>query len=82
MQHSLHVFIPEMSLNEDFPKPKAEIEREIGMADRDMSKPLLLRLIEQVKFGSVGGNYTSAPTFGQDVLRQGSTNAATSLSSG
>jgi len=52
MKHSLHVFIPEMSLSEDFPKRKEEIEREAGIADRDTSKPLLLRLLEQVKFGA------------------------------
>ena len=46
MKHSLHVFIPEMSLQEDFPKSKQEIEREIGIADKDASKPLLLKLIE------------------------------------
>jgi hypothetical protein len=46
MKHSLNVFVPEMSLSDDFPKQKEEIEREIGIADRDASKPLLLRLIE------------------------------------
>ena len=51
MKHSLHVFIPEMSLSEDFPKQREQMEREIGIADRDNSKPLLLRLIEQIKFG-------------------------------
>ena len=30
------------------------MEREIGIADKDASKPLLLRLIEQVKFGGGG----------------------------
>ena len=46
MKHSLHVFVPEMSLSEDFPKRKEEIEREVGIADKDASKPLLLRLLE------------------------------------
>lgn len=46
MKHSLHVYVPEMSLSEDFPKRKEEIEREIGIADKDASKPLLLRLLE------------------------------------
>jgi FGFR1 oncogene partner len=46
MEHSLHVFVPEMSLSQDFPKTKQEMEREIGIGDRDPSKPLLLRLIE------------------------------------
>ena len=41
-----------MSLSEDFPKAKREIEAEVGIADKDVSKPLLLRLIEQVKFGA------------------------------
>ena len=66
MKHSLHVFIPEMSLSEDFPKPKGEIEREIGLGDRDTSKPLLLRLLEQVKFG---GGAPSAHTFGSNPLQ-------------
>ena len=83
MKHSLHVFIPEMSLSEDFPKPTGEIEREIGLADRDASKPLLLRLLEQVKFG---GGPPSAETFGSNPLqgnqlRQGSTIAGTLQSS-
>ena len=65
MKHSLHVFIPEMSLNEGFPKSKAEMEREIGIADRDESKPLLLRLIEQLKFG---GGAPSTQTFGSNPL--------------
>ena len=57
MKHSLHVFVPEMSLSEDFPKSKQEMEREVGIADKDASKPLLLRLVEQVKFGApVDGN--------------------------
>ena len=46
MKHSLHVFVPEMSLSDDFPKRKEEMEREVGIADKDSSKPLLLRLIE------------------------------------
>lgn len=66
MKHSLHVFIPEMSLSEDFPThKKSDIEREIGIADRDTSKPLLLRLIEQLKFG---GGAPSAQTFGSNPL--------------
>lgn len=55
MEHSLHVFEPEMSLDGPgmFPKDRRTIEREIGMTDQDASKPLLLKLIEQIKFGSV-----------------------------
>ena len=66
MKHSLHVFVPEMSLSEDYPKQKSEIEREIGIADRDESKPLLLRLIEQLKFG---GAAPSTQTFGSNPLQ-------------
>lgn len=51
MEHTLHVFVPEMSLPEDFPKPRLTIEKEIGVTDKDQSKPLLLKLIEMVKFG-------------------------------
>ena len=55
MEHSIHVFEPEMSLDGPgmFPKDRRTIEREIGMTDQDESKPLLLKLIEQIKFGSV-----------------------------
>lgn len=52
MKHSLHVFVPEMSLSDDYPKRKDEIEREVGIGDKDPSKPILLRLLEQVKFGA------------------------------
>ena len=52
MEHTLHVFVPEMSLSEDFPKPRLAMEKEIGMTDKDSSKPLLLKLIEMVKFGA------------------------------
>ena len=31
MEHSVHVFVPEMSLSEDFPKSRQEMEREIGL---------------------------------------------------
>ena len=60
MDHSLHVFVPEMSLSEDFPKKRQEMEREIGITDRDQSKPLLLKLIEMIKFG--GKQSTLSPT--------------------
>ena len=53
MEHSLHVFVPEMSLSPDFPKSRSQIEREVGISDKDQSKPLLLKLIEQIKFGGV-----------------------------
>jgi len=50
MNHTLHVFEPEMSLNSDFPKSRREMEREIGV-ETDASKPMLLKLIERIKFG-------------------------------
>ena len=31
------------------------MEREIGISDKDQSKPLLLKIIEQVKFGGTHG---------------------------
>lgn len=46
MEHSLQVYIPEMSLTNAFPKSRLEIEREMGIFDGDNSKPLLLKLIE------------------------------------
>lgn len=47
MDHSLHVFVPEMALgNNEFAKSKNEIEREVNIQDKDTSKPILLRLIE------------------------------------
>ncbi len=72
MEHSLHVFVPEMSLSTDFPKSKAEMEREIGIADRDPSKPLLLRLLEQVKFGggSGGGAFQSSANLHQSSVSE------------
>lgn len=79
----MHVFVPEMSLSEDFPKTKQEIEREVGIADRDASKPLLLRLIEQVKFGApVTSNQMSSsherPPPNAEVITFGS-NASSNL---
>jgi hypothetical protein len=43
-----------MSLSNDFPKSRREIEREVGI-DQNPSKPLLLQLIERVKFGGPVG---------------------------
>ena len=51
MNLSLQVFVPEMSLGTQFPKSRSEVEREIGLDGADNSKPLLLRLIEQAKYG-------------------------------
>jgi len=63
MEHSLHVFVPEMSLSEDFPKRRQDMEREIGITEKDQSKPLLLKLIEMVKFG--GKQTTMSPSISQ-----------------
>lgn len=53
MNLSLQVFEPEMSLGYAFPKRRSEIEREVGLAERgDSSKPLLLKLVEQIKYGA------------------------------
>ena len=55
MEHSLHVFVPEMSLGAQPAKTRLNIEREIGL-EKEPSKPLLLMLVEQCKFGGGGGN--------------------------
>ena len=55
MDHSLHVFVPEMSLGAQPAKTRLNIEREIGL-EKEPSKPLLLMLVEQCKFGGGGGN--------------------------
>ncbi len=54
MKLSLQVFEPEMSLGTtSFKKSRSDIEREVGIGEAgDASKPLLLKLIEQVKYGS------------------------------
>ena len=46
------------------------MEREIGIADKDASKPLLLRLIEQVKFGG-GGVGGPVPGGAPSAVNQG-----------
>ena len=81
MKHSLNVFVPEMSLSEDFPKRREEIEREIGIQDRDASKPLLLRLIEQIKFGAPLASQQSLSTQDRaksEVMTFGSNNMSLS----
>ena len=60
MDFSLQVFVPEMSLMKEFPKTRQEMEREINISERgDSSKPLLLKLIEQIKYGEapLGGGF-------------------------
>lgn len=54
MDFSLQVFVPEMSLTTQLPKSRWEIERELGFSSGgDSAKPLLLRVLEQVKYGMV-----------------------------
>ena len=73
-----------MSLAEEFPKRVDEIEREVGIADKDPSKPLLLRLLEQVKFGApMSSNHASsfgggpiAPPPRTEVVTFGSNNSS------
>jgi len=71
MEHSLHVFVPEMSLGADASKGRPAIEREIGINEKDQSKPLLLLLIEQVKFGG-GQNQASYSDAGRPSPPTGS----------
>ena len=56
LDHTLGVFIPEMSLHADFPKSRDEMARECGFSKSqdDDSKPLILRLVEKVRTGDFG----------------------------
>jgi hypothetical protein len=56
MNFSLQVYVPEMSLGNQLPKTRQEMEREMGIQDKDQSKPLLLKLIESFKYGSGKGD--------------------------
>lgn len=58
MEHTLSVFIPEMSLHSDFPKRKEEMARECGISrgDYSESKPLILSMVEKVRIGDYGPN--------------------------
>lgn len=58
MEHTLSVFIPEMSLHSDFPKRRDEMARECGIsrADYSESKPLILSMVEKVRVGDYGPN--------------------------
>ena len=63
MNLSLQVFEPEMSITTSFPRTRSEIERELGIKSGDTSKPLLLTLLEQIKYGGGGANIgSSSPT--------------------
>ena len=56
MEHTLSVFMPEMSLHSGFPKSREEKARECGFArtQDDESKPLILKLVEKVRIGDYG----------------------------
>lgn len=52
MEHTLSVFIPEMSLHADFPKSRDQMEMECGLRKgEDYDKPLLLNLVNKVRVG-------------------------------
>lgn len=58
MEHTLSVFVPEMSLHPDFKKQRDEMTRECGLSRNqdDESKPLILRLVEKVRVGDFGNS--------------------------
>jgi hypothetical protein len=53
MEHTLSVFIPEMSLHAEFPKSREEMLNECGFqkSQDDISKPLILQIIEKFRIG-------------------------------
>ena len=53
MEHTLSVFIPEMSLHAEFPKSREEMLSECGFqkSHDDISKPLILQIIEKFRIG-------------------------------
>ena len=52
MEHTLSVFIPEMSLHSDFPKTRDQMEMECGLQrGQDSDKPLLLNMVNKVRIG-------------------------------
>lgn len=56
MDHTLSVFVPEMSLHPDFKKSRDEMSRECGVmkSQDDQSKPLILTMVEKVRVGDYG----------------------------
>lgn len=62
MEHTLSVFMPEMSLHSGFPKSREEMARECGIArsQDDESKPLILKMVEKVRVGDYGPGATSS----------------------
>jgi hypothetical protein len=62
MEHTLSVFMPEMSLSHGFPKSRDEMARECGLSKSqdDDSKPLLLSMVEKVRIGDYGQNAASS----------------------
>ena len=66
MNLSMKIFVPEMSLSEEFPKSRGEMERELGLkaSQSDTSKPLLLLLLEQFKYNgaaNLNGGFNANP---------------------
>jgi len=58
MEHTLSVFLPEMNLDKNFPKPREEMARECGImrGHDDASKPLVLTMVEKIRVGDYGPN--------------------------
>ena len=58
MEHTLSVFVPEMSLHADFPKDRDQMVRECAFSRSmdDETKPLILRLVEKVRIGDFNTN--------------------------
>ena len=56
MEHTLSVFVPEMSLHAAFPKSREDMAKECGISKSkdDTSKPLLLEVVEKVRIGDFG----------------------------
>ena len=56
MEHTLSVFVPEMSLASDFPKNRAQMATECGLSRKedDTSKPLILNMVERIRVGDYG----------------------------
>ena len=57
MEHTLSVFVPEMSLHSDFPRSRDEMAAECGVSrsEDNASKPLILNMVEKIRVGDYGG---------------------------
>ena len=73
-----------MSLSSSFPKQRSEVERELGFGSQisgDKSKPLLLVLLEQFKYSSLGMNDAVRQNpFGQVPTQEGQSKKQAQLS--